>query len=72
MLEVYSQSIDSQLRNVNNYMNTLVGNSNVQLMQVSTNARTKFAARNEVSDHLSIMTVSPSGLRKLWSNTGKR
>lgn len=55
MLEVYSQSIDSQLRNVNNYMNTLVGNSNVQLMQVSTNARTKFAARNEVSDHLSIL-----------------
>ena len=42
MLQVYSQSIDSQLRNVNNYMNTLVGNSDVQLMQVSTNARTRF------------------------------
>lgn len=55
MLQVYSQSIDSQLRNVNNYMNTLVGNSDVQLMQVSTNARTRFMARNEVSDHLSTL-----------------
>lgn len=55
MLQVYSQYIDSQLRNVNNYMNTLVGNSDVQLMQVSTNARTRFMARNEVSDHLSTL-----------------
>lgn len=55
MLQVYSQSIDSRLRNVSNYMNTLVSNSNVHLMQLSANARTKFEARKEVSDRLSVL-----------------
>ena len=55
MLQIYSQSIDSRLQNVDNYMNTLISNSNVKLMGVPANVEMQFSARNSVSGLLSTL-----------------